>query len=590
MAADDDPLSVLSPAERAYLRGSGTQQQQGAPAASTQPTTTATPSGSGSTATATPPPGGYSVFNPDPSGMQHAIETGFGQGFRTVLNAPADWINRATGWQPYQFTMPLSAAEQAGQQAHPIAAGIGRFGGEALAASPAVMTGGEVLPALGVTNPLATGAIMGAGQNALTSAGSPDQPIGYQMLTGAGMGAAGGWLGGKIGGMFGSDATLASKAVQDAGNTAKNAGIDLLPSNLPQAGATAAQKGAAASPSQMQQINKAFGNIVGGGTTDAAGNAIGNVTDFSASNLRPLTNQVGSDVRAALNGGQIQMTPQLENDLQTVLQSAHAPGIDPLVTAKIEHEVDKVLTMAPNQGDTITGAQYDRLVGSGSKLSNYVGDTNKDLDGLARQLDTALDRGFQASSSPGIYDRVVDTKTRFRLLKAIEDNVEGDASGNIKPNTIMTDINRRFPDMPLQTGPGTVGQASDLARAVTTLFGGGQGPPGAAAATGGWLSQHPLLAGAVGAGGLGGVYQVATNPAALGAAATWGASHIPVVAPFGAAFLAQQALRRAGAAYQRSPAFANALLQRGTQQAANPLAAYSGAAAAALPPGRQKNR
>ena len=52
----------------------------------------------------------------------------------------------------------------------------------------------------------------------------------------------------------------------------------------------------------------------------------------------------------------------------------------------------------------------------------------------------------------------------------------------------MADINRRFPNMPSQTGPGTVGQASDLARAVKTLFGSGQGAPGAGAAGGGWRS------------------------------------------------------------------------------------------------------
>jgi hypothetical protein len=234
----------------------------------------------------------------------------------------------------------------------------------------------------------------------------------------------------------------------------------------------------------------------------------------------------------------------------------------------------------------LTGTQFDRLVGSGSKLSNYVGDNNKDLADLARQLDTTLDRGFQASSRPGVYDQYVDAKTRFRLLKAIEDNVEADPSGNIKPGTIMADINRRFPNMPSQTGPGTVGQASDLARAVTTLFGGGQGAPGAAAASGGWLSQHPLLAGALGAGGVGGIYQAATNPAALGNLATWGASHIPVVGLGAAALGVRDVLSRAGAAYQRSPAFANALLQRGTQRAANPLAAYAGAAAAAAPPDR----
>lgn len=524
---------------------------------------------------ASQPPPSYNIFHPDPSGAQHAFETSFGQGFRNVLNAPADWINRATGWTPYQFTMPLSPAEQQGQQQHPIASGAGRFTGEILASAPVALAGGEALPAMegiGAAAPIVRGAIMGASQGALTSAGSPDQPIWQQVGIGAGTGAVGGWVGGKIGRMFGSDATVASQAVQDAGNTVKAAGIDVLPANLPQAGATAAQKGAAASPSQAQQINRAFGNIVGG-----------NVDDFSATNLKPLTNTVGGQISTAANQGQIQMTPQLESDLQTVLQNAHAPGIDPLVTAKIEHEVDKVLSIAPNVGDTVTGIQFDRLVGNGSKLSGYVGDNNKDLSDLAHQLDGTLDSAFQASSKPGVYDQYIDAKTRFRLLKAIEDNVEADPSGNIKPGTIMADINRRFPNMPTQTGPGTVGQASDLARAVTTLFGGSQRASGEAA-VGSWLSQHPLLA----AGGAGATYHAITNPEAIGNALNWVVAN-PTAATAAAAYAgADRLLRNRAAAYVSSPSFANTLLRRGTQQEANPLSAYLGAGAAALPPDRPR--
>ena len=583
MATNDDPLSTLSPAERAYLFGGQTTQQ--APRASTS-------------APATAPPGGYSIFNPDPTGVQHAIETGMQGGLQTVLNAPSDWLRRA-GFNVGDLAGPgapinvpaLTPAEQQGQQNHPVWTGVGRFAGEALGAAPAIIGGEALLPTAAaagaspvvsaatnaLANPLVRGAIMGAGQNALTSAGSPDQPLWGQMATGAAFGAGGGWLGGRIGRMFGSDATLASQGVQDAGNTAKAAGIDVLPGNLPQAGAAAAQKGAAASPGQIQQVNKAFGNLVGG-----------NVDDFSAKSLRPLKNQVGGEVSAAVNQGQIQMTPQLETELQTVLQNAHAPGVDPLVTAKIEHEVDKVLSIAPKVGDTMTGAQYDRLVGANSKLSGYMGDKqSKDLVDLAHQLDTTLDSAFKASSPAGVYDRVVDAKTRYRLLSAIEDNVEADASGNIKPGTIMADINRRFPNMPTQTGQGTVGQASDLARAVTTLFGGGQGAPGAAAATGGFLRQHPFLGGALGAGGVGSAYQLATNPAAVGNALTWGATHLPVILPAGAAYLADRGLGRAGRAYQQSGRFANALLQRGTQPAYNPLVPALGAAAAAAPPDRR---
>jgi hypothetical protein len=143
----------------------------------------------------------------------------------------------------------------------------------------------------------------------------------------------------------------------------------------------------------------------------------------------------------------------------------------------------------------------------------------------------------------------------------------------------------------LAGGAGYVGQAGDLGRALFGIFGSGQGAPGvapgAAAAGGGWLSQHPVLAGAVGAGGLGGAYQAVTNPAAIGNALTWGAAHIPAIGVGAAALGAEQLPSRAGAAYQRSVPFVNALIQRGTQAADNPLVSYLGAGAAALPPDRQ---
>jgi hypothetical protein len=555
MAADDNPFSQLSPAEQAYLLGGS--KQQGAPASTS--TTTSTPTAA---ASVSPFTGGPPDADPVRVGINAFVGGMYNVGSSIVRNL---------GFTPNQ--LPPDA--QAAMAAHPVLSTAGNLTGGAIVAAP-IAAGAEVAAPLvglgtGLGSSIATGAATGAAQNALT--GNPDESLARRAITGGVLGAGGGWLGNRIGRMFGSDATLATQGVQDAGNTAKAAGIDVLPGNLPQAGSTAAQtatpKGVPATPGQIQQVNKAFGNIVGG-----------DVNDFSAANLGPLTNKVGSEISTAVNQGQVQMTPTLESQLQTVLQNAHAPGIDPLVTAKIEAEVDKVLSIAPNMGDTVAGSQFDRLVGAGSKLSKYTGDANQDLSGLARQLDTTLDGGFQASSKPGVYDQYVDAKTRYRMLKAIEDNVEGDAAGNIKPGSIMADINRRFPNMPTQTGPGTVGQASDLARAVTTLFGGGQGAPGAVAAGSGWLTQHPLLAGALGAGGVGGVYQAATNPAALGNLATWGASHIPVVGLGAAAFGARNLLSRVGAAYQRSPAFANALLQRGTQQVANPLAAYTGAVAA----------
>lgn len=567
MATDDDhPLSMLSPAQRAYLLGG--DQQQTTPAVTPAPTS-ATPA---TTTTATPPNAtSVSPFtggNPDDDPIRKGINAFTGGIYNVFSN-----IARNVGVTPNQ--LPPDA--QAAMQAHPNLTTAGEVVGGGVAAIP-ITAGAEfaapfVAPYIGtgLASSVGTGAVTGAVQNAL--AGNPDESLTRRAITGGVIGGGAGFLGDRIGRMFGSDVSLATKGVQDAGDTLKAAGIDVLRDNLPQAGTAAGQvatpKGVAATPGQIQQVNKAFGNIVGG-----------DVNDFSAANLGPLTNKVGSQISTAVNQGQVQMTPALARNLQTVLQNAHAPGTDPLVTNKITAEIAKVLNAAPNVGDSIAGSQFDSMVGAGSRLSKYTGDANKDLSDLARQLDTTLDSGFKASSPPGVYDQYVDAKTRYRMLKAVEDNVEGDAAGNIKPGTIMADINRRFPDMPTQTGPGTVGQASDLARAVTMAFGGSQGAPGAAAARSGWLSQHPLLAGAVGFGGAGGLYQAATNPAVIGQASNWLASHIPVVGLGAAAFGARDLLSRAGAAYQRSPAFVNALLRRGTQQqTVNPLSAYMGAAA-----------
>jgi hypothetical protein len=505
---------------------------------------------------------------------------------QTVLNAPSDWLRRA-GFNVGDLAGPnapinvpaLTPAEQAGQQAHPVWTGVGRFGGEALAGAPAVIGAEAVLPAASIlASPLVRGALMGAGQNALTSAGSPDQPLWQQLGMGAGFGAGGGLIGGRIARMFGSDTALASKGVQDAGKAATGAGIDVLPENL---ATTAGAGGAAANPAQAQQINKAFGKILGA-----------DVNDFSASTLggpNGLTAQTGNQISTAANKGQIVATPKFATDIGDVLTAARDPTslLDDTSRRAIQGQVQKISDALNAGNGTLTGQQFDTLTGAGSKLHDWVASSNQPLATVAKQLDGALRDGFQASSPAGVYGDWVDARTRFRLLKAIEDNVEHDPGGNIRPGSIMADINRRFSDMPSQTGPGTVGQASDLARSVKTLFGGSGGPPGAAATGGGWLSQHPALAAALGAGGAGGVYQAITNPATVGNVLSWGAAHLPAAGVGAAALGADRLLQWAGRNYQRSAPFANALIQRGTQGALNPLAAYMGAGAAALPPDRR---
>lgn len=450
----------------------------------------------------------------------------------------------------------------AGLPAAGVGAGIG-------AAAGALGAGSVVGGAL-------SGAGAGAAQNLLTSGEAPDESLTRRALLGAGLGAATGGVGGYLSDAFGAGKTVASQAVIDAGNTARSAGIDVLPENLPLAGTAAGARGAQATPAQIGQVNRAFGNLVGG-----------NVSDFSAATLggqNGLTNTIGRQISSAVNQGQVQMTPQLETQLQTILQNANAPGIDPLVTAKIEHEVDKVLTMAPNIGDTVTGSQFDHLIGDGSKLSNYTGDANKDLAGLAQQLDGTLDSAFQASSPPGVYRQYVDAKTRFRLLKAIEDNVEADPAGNIKPGTIMADINRRFPNMPNQTAAtgGTVGQAADLARSVTTLFGSGSFNPGVAGGAG----RGAFLGAGLGTALAPYAMDLIKNPSDIAALSSYLTTH-PVALAAGAGGIGLEGLAYLGRLYQQSRPFANALLQRGPRVGPNWLTPYLGATAATLPSASQ---
>jgi hypothetical protein len=503
-----DP-SQLSPDELQFFTGKGNAPSS-APAAPSSDQSLTPEEQKFFTSTKAPPPVATPAWYA-PGGALHDLATATVGGMYDVGSN----IVRNLGGTPNQ----LPADAQTAMAAHPYATTAGNILGGTAVGVPLALGAGEVAPLVGLGTgfggAIGTGAATGAAQNLLT--GNPDETWYRRAGIGAGLGAVLGAGTGALERYFGSGATI-TPAVQDAGNTAKGAGIDVLPENLPRAGGPGMATGAVANTDQTGQINKAFGKILGA-----------DVNDFSASTLggpNGLTSQIGNQISTAANKGQIVATPKFASDIGDVLTAARDPTslLDDTSKRAIQGQVQKISDALTAGNGTLTGQQFDTLTGAGSKLHDWIASSNQPLATVAKQLDGALRDGFQASSPPGVYTDWIDARTRFRLLKAIEDNVEHDPAGNIRPGSIMADVNRRFSDMPSQTGPGTVGQASDLARSVKTLFGGGGIPAG-------------------------------------------GVPKIPSPLPD----WVTNALAYASRQYQASPGFAQSLLTRGQQPAANYL-------------------
>lgn len=528
-----DHWAGLTPEERKLYGLDGDKGASGGSTGALAPTTTAP--------TQAPPAdtGGAAT------GILPALAGGVVHGGEDVLNAPTTWAGASpwANWQPY--------ATAQGQ--HPWAAGIGRFLGQVGGAGAAMLGGEALFPELGAgalaarvaTNPLmrgvVAGGIGGAEQNLLTAGEDPNEGFIKRGLLGAGGGAVGGFIGGKLGQMFGSEAALAP-AVQNAATTAQSHGIDLAASNLPLAGGAASAKGALATVPQQQQINSAFGNILGE-----------NVTDFSPAKLGNVSQNIGSQITAAANQGQVTLTPGLANELGQIVRDARSTAYDPTVTGKIEQEVSKITDAFQKGNGVIPGSQFDTIVGAGSRLQKYTSAADNDLSELARRLDTTMDNGFKASSGVDAYNKWVDARTRYRILSAIEDNVEH-TGGDINSGSIYADLNRRFPNLPRLTAAtgGTVGQAGELANSVRTLFGGGAQQTAA--------QPTPSLLSRV----------LTPEGLALTAGAAGYALHNPVAAVgSGLAYLGTKGVGALGRRYQASPGFVNRLIA--TPQGTNML-------------------
>lgn len=573
--AADDPFAGLSQAERDYLLGKGlpaTAPAQPAPAAP------AAAAAAGPTATTTAAPG-----------FLQTMDIGTRQGVGTVLNAP----NYVTGgFIPRFYDTTLTPQEQAGVTAHPYAAAIGRTVGETAATLPVAGPLGELAGAGAglitgsrLLGGIASGAASGAAQNLLTGAEAPQESPLTRAAMGAALGAPLGGLGAKVGDWFGAGVTIPAHT-QQAGQVLTDAGIDLTPHNLP--GATLGpdistkMAGAPPNPQQAQQIASAISQRLGGPQT---------VPNLDDSNLGPLMNDIASRMNAAAAQGQINAGSgsAFDQTLNNIATYAKNQNVDSAINPIIKD------IRAHIKNGVISGSDYAALVGPNSPIYKTLGSPSATVfeQRAAQLLDQTMDAGFQAGATamgnPGAYPALITAKTDYRLGSAVKDAV--DQNGFVNPTTLWSRLTQRFPDLKAPAGvlQDNVSGMGELASALRTGFGGT--PPNisaAAPAPPGIIRK--ALAGAAGglgtAGGLGAGYTLMTNPAAVGQTVNLLAQHIPMELGTTLPALAAYGLYRGGQAFQRSPAFINALVQRGAQQGANWLSTPLGIAGPALAPTR----
>jgi len=200
-----------------------------------------------------------------------------------------------------------------------------------------------------------------------------------------------------------------------------------------------------------------------------------------------------------------------------------------------------------------------------------VGADNPYIKEAAQALDGAMDAGFKNSSPAGAYDNWVDARTKYRMLMGIERS--GLTGDHINPTTLFNAVRNKFTDIrgvPVSTDP-LVGGMGEFSSAMRTLYGGGVAPP--ASAPPGLLRS--IAQGAGFAGGAELLPHIIANPGAALAAPVNLLTPAGLVAAGGA--VGAGALRYLGQRYQNSPAFINALIQRGGQPSGNYLAPLLGA-------------
>lgn len=578
--ADDtsDPLGMLSPEERAWLRGS-----------EKTPTPTPTPAPTATQAAPSPQAAAPAAAQADQhwySGIDAALAPYLmpaqglhdratalaGGAYQTLSNAAKN-----LGLTP----APIPANDQAAIDAHPYWSGAGNIVGGAAATAP-LIAGGELLaPAAAAYIPGAAaagraysalspviqgagrGAIGGAWQNALT--GNPDEPLWQRGALGAALGGPLGAAGGKIADWFGGFKSLAPDVV-DAAQVARREGITNIGSeNLP----TGSIKSMGAAPDYEtgQQINNATSKILGL-----------DLPDYTPTNLAKAKGTLGQAVTKAANSGSIDMNlplsqngPNLDQYLTQIESAAQRNGAGGAISPIISDIRNKV------QNGVIKGQDFDNLVGNGSVLHDLVGNENPYVKQAAQTLDSAMDAAFKANSPAGAYDNWVDARTKYRALMGIEQNLL--PNGYVNPTTLFGSIRNRFSDlkgMPTSSSP-VIGRLGELADSIRTLYGGGN--PQAPSASQGLI--HTLLSGAGIGGGVGAVNYLlgggSVNPAHLLTPQVM----VPAALSAGGA-----GLRWLGGKYQESQPFINALLARGGRAAGDPLSSWLGSVGTAAAPNR----
>jgi hypothetical protein len=507
--------------------------------------------------------------------VANAIVGGLASGLGNVSGGVARLFGAAPGTAT--FTPPPDA--QAAMAAHPLLSGGGQLAGQVIGTAPAILGADLAVPAIAVktglsalANPLVRGAVTGAAQNLLTSGEAPQESLLHRGTMGALIGAPLGYVGGWLGRQFGSDVSLASSQVQDAGKLMQQSGVDVTSANLPKAGAAAVTQGAPATVPQAQQVTKALGNIIGVPLPDVTPATLGAAKATAGGAIANAASQGSVDAGSILN------------DLAAVeTRATQAGNVNPTIKGILSDIQSKI-----GSGGIISGPDFQNLVRYSGDLDRATNSAVGDVREPAQQIEQLLNRGFAQSSPPDVVDAYRTAKTQYKLLLALENNAKQSAGNYVDPSRIYRNIAGALPDIATLGGSGPnpiLSKVADFARAAETTFGGGT--PAATPAPASPLKWAAAAAG-LGAGGEGVNYLLHPG-AALADTSAYLAGHLPGALAAGGVAVGRQLGRWAGNVYQESPAFVNALLQRGTQPGINALTPWLPAAGTAVLPssGRQ---
>ncbi len=499
-------------------------------------------------------------------------------GLASGLGSVSGGVARLLGATPGTATFTPPPDTQTAMTAHPWLTGGSQLAGQIIGTAPAILGADLALPYAAVKtgisvldNPLLRGAVTGAAQNLLTSGEAPEESLLHRGTMGALIGAPLGYVGGWLGRQFGSDVSLASDQVQDAGKLLQQSGVDLTSANLPKAGATAVTQGAPATVPQAQQVTKAVGDIIGVPLPDVAPATLGAAKATT-----------GQAIGNAAANGSVDAGSIL-NDLAAVeTRATQAGNVNPTIKGILADIQSKI-----GPGGIISGPDFQNLVRYSGDLDRATNSAVGDVREPAQQIEQLLNRGFAASSAPDVVDAFRTAKTQYKLLLALESNAKQSAGNYIDPGRLYRNIAGSLPDIATLGGSGPnpiLSRVADFARAVETTFGGS-----APSVTSAPASPLKWAAGAAGLGAGGEAVNYLLHPgAALADASTYLAGHLPGAIAAGSVLAGRQLGQWAGHLYQESPSFVNTLLRRGTQPGTDALLpSLPAVGTAALPGPRQ---